>query len=709
MIATLRAPSLRYLALGLSLGTLALVITPATAASASRSSRPNLVLLTLDTTRADHLGAWGWKWAKTPNLDRLAKDGVRFARVDTAAPLTLPSHASILTGLYPPRTGVRDNGIFTLPSRITTLAERLEKVGYDRAAVVSSVILARRYGLDQGFRIYNDDMGPARAPGTIGQDKRSATAATDAALGLLSHLGHPFFLWVHYYDPHAPYDPPPGFRDLGGPSPLYDGEISYMDHEIGRLIAHLPHNSFIIVVADHGEMLGEHGEEHHGLLPLRAARRVPLLVRGPNVPRDKIISCLVRTIDITPTFLQAAGLPVPTSLDGEPLQPLWEKKETDCDRASYSEAFLPFFSYHWYPLRTLTVGRWLYLQAPTPSLFDESSDPGETKDLARAQPRIAREMQMRLRRLLGAMGESLEPALEANRSESSEERRQLESLGYLSGAGGGQVTTQLPDPRQRTAEAMTIQNAQDLIAKQQCGKVLVLLTPILRRDPNNPTALNYTTYCLLAAQRYDQALALAERAQRLAPRSPAPWVSIARAHEGRGHTDLAKAAYRRALAIDPGCREAAMGLARLFLSQGSPGEAVKTLDQLEAVGASDARTVTERGLAHAAEGDLGAALGDFQHAAQMAPSDPLPLENSARVAFKLRRFAVAAKSYESLLKLEPENAGAWATLAGIYDFKLGDRPNAVRAYTKAIQLAPPGANRQKLLAARARLESGGRR
>src|SRR5262249_10266545 len=231
---------------------------------------PSLVLITLDTTRADHLGAWGWPYAHTPNLDALAARGTRFVRCDTAAPITLVSHATLLSGLFPPRHGVRDNGTFVLPERIETVAERLRARGYDTAAVVSAVVLARRQGLAQGFRIYDDDLGAGYAQGTV-VSERQAEQTTAAAAAALAGLKRPFFLWVHYFDPHEEYRPPTRFADsVKGPHRLYDGEIAYMDEQIGALLQKLPAPTDVVAVGDHGEMLGEHAELTPRLLPYPA-------------------------------------------------------------------------------------------------------------------------------------------------------------------------------------------------------------------------------------------------------------------------------------------------------------------------------------------------------------------------------------------------------------------------------------------------------
>ncbi len=268
--------------------------------------RPNVVLITLDTTRADHLGAYGWKHARTPNLDGLSRRGARFERCDTAAPITLPSHATILTGLFPPRHGVRDNGTFALPAAVETVTSRLRAAGYDTAAVVSAIVLARRYGLDQGFRLYDDDLGTGYAEATE-TSERPAEATTRAALAAVSKLRPPFFLWVHYFDPHEEYRPPARLAEkMSGPNRLYDGEIAYVDEQIGALLAGLPVSTDIAVVGDHGEMLGERGELTHGLMLYAAARRVPLILAGPDVPAGRAVPCLVRTADVAPTLLSWA-------------------------------------------------------------------------------------------------------------------------------------------------------------------------------------------------------------------------------------------------------------------------------------------------------------------------------------------------------------------------------------------------------------------
>lgn len=668
-------------------------------AAAAKPTRPNIVLLTLDTTRADHLGSAGWAYAATPNLDALARRGVRFERCDSAAPITLPSHATILSGLLPPRTGVRDNGTFVLAPAVPTLAERLAEQGYDTAAVVSAVVLARRHGLDQGFRIYDDDLGAGLSAGTS-VEERQAGATTTAALATLAGLRPPYFLWVHYYDPHEEYRPPTRFADAAsGPSRLYDGEIAYMDSEIGRLLAALPPQTVVAAVGDHGEMLGEHGELTHGLLPFAGARRVPLLLAGPGVPAARVSACLARTADLVPTLLDLAGLAVPAGLDGETLIPGLEAESPDsvCGRVSYTESFLPFYAYKWYPLRTLSDGRALFLQAPAPALFGLDADPGETRDLAPAEPELVRLWGSRLERLLAAAGEQLDEARSPQSTLDGEQRRQLASLGYLSGAGAanGRFAGDLPDPRDRVAIAQALHAAAARIQQGGCPEVLRELQRIVRDDPHNFPALALSGQCLRDAGRHAEALELYRRAAGENPASAVPVANVAGSLLQLGRRAEAEKEFRHALALDPTEGDSAANLARLLRENGRTAEALELLDRTVAAGGSSVQLFVERGTMRATAGRLEEALDDFRAAVRRAPEDPQPLENAARALFQLGRLREAALTYETLARLAPGRADVWKTLVALY-LELGLGAEAERCARAALRVENEPAERARL-------------
>lgn len=663
------------------------------------AARPNVVLLTLDTTRADHLGSAGWAYASTPNLDALAGRGLRFARCDSAAPITLPSHSTILTGLFPLRHGVRDNGTFVLPGSVETVAEVFSRAGYDTAAVVSAIVLARRHGLDQGFRIYDDDLGAGVSAGTE-VEERQAEGTTTAALAILGELRPPYFLWVHYYDPHEEYRPPTRFADAArGPNRLYDGEISYMDSEIGRLLAALPPATVVAAVGDHGEMLGEHGELTHGILPFAGARRVPLLLAGPGVPRAQVSDCLARTADVAPTLLALAGVALPAGLDGEPLvsDPLRTAGGAACHRVSYTESFLPYYAYKWYPLRTLSDGRALFVQAPQRGLFELDRDPGEKLDIGAAEPALVALWGSRLERLLAAAGEKLAEARSPQATLGEEQRRQLASLGYLAGAGasGGAIADDLPDPRARVEIAQALHAAAARIQQGGCSEVLRELERIVRDDPHNFPALTLAGQCLRDAGRHAEALALYERAAAENPASAVPVANVAGCLVQLGRQAEAAREFRHALALDPTEGDSAANLARLLRGSGHAAEALELLDRTIAANGRGAQLFLERGTMLAAAGRLEEAAKDFREASRLAPTAELPLESAARAAYQLGRLREAASTYETLARLAPGRVDIWKTLVALY-LELDAGADVERSARQALRLESDPGERARL-------------
>jgi choline-sulfatase len=680
-------------------GALLLALTALAAAPPARPgkpadrTRPNLLLVTLDTTRADHLGAWGDRDARTPVLDALAARGTRFARCDTAAPITLPSHATLLTGLFPPRHGVRDNGTFVLAGRVETLAERLAAHGYDTAAVVSAVVLARHQGLDQGFRVYDDDLGTGYAAGTV-VSERPAEKTTAAALAVLSGLRPPFFLWVHYYDPHEEYRPPSRFADLlHGRHRLYDGEIAYMDEQLGGLLAKMPPNTDVVAVGDHGEMLGEHGEATHGLLLFRGVRRVPLLLAGPDVPAGRVSDCLVRTVDVAPTLLGLAGVAPPAGLDGRGLLP--PPAGRDCSRQSYSESFLPFFAYKWYPLRALASDRFLYLEAPRSGLYGLAADGEEERDLGPSQPAAVRAWEGKLREFLRGQGESLDVPVRPENVLSEEQRRQLASLGYLGGSAEGPVTASLPDPRAMVDVAQALHRATQAVQEGKCAAALPELQAIVKRDPHDFPALSLAGFCLRQMGRTESALALFQRAAKENDLSAVPIADAAGCLLDLGRKQEAEREYRRALALDPAQSVAATNLARMLRQRGDRGGALAVLDAALRAGAHEPAVYLERGVARAEGGALEGALADFREAARRDPANLVPLDDAARAAYDLHRFKESAAFYEQLVRLAPGRVDYWKTLGALY-LELDDREGAERSFRRALALEVDPAERSKI-------------
>src|SRR5438552_4759666 len=354
----------------------------ATAPAHSAKAKPNVILITIDTVRADHVGCYGATGVQTPTLDALARDGIVFERAISQVPLTWPSHAAILTGTYPFQNGVQDFTGQPLDPKFRTVAEAFKQSGYATAAVVSAFVLDRGWGLARGFDFYDDAFSAETfQQKDIGLVDRKAGESVTHALDWLKKTRTPFFLWLHIYDPHSPYDPPEPYRTQYRSHP-YDGEIAYADHELGRLMlwlkrSHLYDRSLIVLLSDHGESLGEHSEKEHGFFVYNATVRVPMIVKPPAGSgfRTGRVARPVETIDIAPTLLQSAG--IKDAIEKQFQSHGFLASGAGNDQTAYSETFYPFSSFGWSPLHALETSRYHYIDAPIPELFDVASDPEE--------------------------------------------------------------------------------------------------------------------------------------------------------------------------------------------------------------------------------------------------------------------------------------------------------------------------------------------
>ena len=397
-----------------------------------------VVLVTFDTTRADAIGVYGATRSHTPTLNALAEQGVKFDVAVSPAPLTLVSHASMLTGLEPPRHGVRNNSTFQLASEVPTIAEQLQAEGIVSAAFVAAIVLDRQYGLARGFDVYDDTMSTADR---AGQNERTADRVVDAALDWVGTAPDRFFLWVHLFDPHADYDPPPGFKAVF-PSDPYAAEVAFTDSQLGRLLkgieAAFPDgDTLFAVTSDHGESRGEHGEVTHSMTLYDATQRVPLVVSGPNWPSGHVVSTPVGALDLAPTFLAALGAPPLEDVDGVDLRPI-ATADPDLplpDRAIYMETIATQADFGWSPLLGLRTQQFKYVRAPRPELYDVLADPGELKDLA-ADPEYAE--------VVARLDAELETRLQRTRPSATriapdeDTRAQLEALGYMTPRSGAE-------------------------------------------------------------------------------------------------------------------------------------------------------------------------------------------------------------------------------------------------------------------------------
>jgi choline-sulfatase len=566
----------RALALG-SVGLLAGLVLGGCRSGPERPTPPrgahNVLLVSIDTLRADRVGAYGSKAGATPTIDALAAGGLRCEKAISPVPITLPAHASLMTGLYPPHHGVRHNGIFRLGAEQTTLAERFHDAGWSTGAVVGAMVLARRFGLDQGFDHYDDAFGGTRASPT-GYPERRADAVTDAALRWLADAPAPFFLFVHYYDPHADYRPLPAFaaRFPGHP---YEGEIAGVDAALGRLLEGMRasgrlSDTVVAVVSDHGESLGEHGERTHSYTLYDATLSVPLVLSGPGVPRGRTLPGVVSLVSVAPTLLRLAGLEPPAGLDGEDLIARLERPGGEPGEA-YAETLATQFDHGWAPLHALRTPGQHYVRAPRPELYDVREDPGERHNLLGAGPRpetraLDAEIDAVLARGVPVRTAPLDAATLA----------QLRSLGYALPAGP--VAETGLDPKDGLRFVETYVEARRAFDAGRLDEAEARARELLAGSPSSGQAHDLLAAIARARGDLPRALAEAERAAELVPQSAAFRVQVGDLRRQVGDLPGAVAAYEAALAVDPESAEAHAGLMwRAALS--------KDLDQAEVEGA----------------------------------------------------------------------------------------------------------------------------
>ena len=539
---------------------------------------PSLLLLTLDTTRADRLEPYGAEDAATPNLAALAAEGVVFERAYAVTPVTLPSHVSIFSGLDPTRHGVRNNGVPLPRERPLLLAEILRAAGLRTAAFVSAAVLERRFGLARGFEVYDDDLAAGGARGARLIVERPAAATVGAAAGWLDGLpaGERFFLWVHLFEPHAAYTPPPPFAERFAGRP-YDGEIAAMDAELGRLLRHPRVTAgpvVVMAIGDHGESLGEHGEQTHAMLAYDATLRIPWIVRAPGGGAGRV-TAPVSQIDLLPTALELLGIAPPDGRgagDGEPgglslASAIAAGRPPAADRPLYGESLVPTLTYGWAPLHVLRRGPWKLIRGVDVELFDVASDPGELRDLAAAEPARTARLGRELADLLARSAPPADTGAPDRRT-----AEMLRSLGYLAASAGAAERRRRPDPRRLITTHLAFERAAHLFGRRQLDKAVPELREVLDRDPENLAALTLLARALSGQGSHDEALSLAGRAVALAPADAEARVALGVVQARQGRLEEALATLRRASELAPSSLDARLETALLQFRLGRPEE-----------------------------------------------------------------------------------------------------------------------------------------
>ncbi|UCF80661.1 MAG: tetratricopeptide repeat protein [Acidobacteriota bacterium] len=533
------------------------------AVGCARGPRPNVLFITVDTLRADRLGCAGYP-IETPAIDRLAEEGVYFPGLYVPAPVTLPSHASLFTSERPFSHGVRMNGVHVLGESHTTLAEVLESEGYETGAVIGAFVVHSMYGLGQGFSSYEEmENLPPDERGILAprQASRTALEVSQRAQAWLQERESPWFLWVHYYDPHAPYEPPEGFLERY--ENAYDGEVAYTDRMLSRLLGmmreqDLLENTLVVFASDHGEALGEHGEAEHGLFLYQPTVRAPLILHGKNVPRGKRVEQAASLIDTAPTVLDLLGIEAPSEFQGQSLRPLWEQegdalKSSYWEEGIYTETYMPYYNHRWAPIEGLIKEGWKYILAPKEELYNLAEDPKEERDLSSDEPEKAKAM----RKMLIEERRRYPKAASRKADLSKEALEKLQSLGYLT---GGRMTWEEPDAlamaetltdsksQSHFTEGIILQRAMALLNEGKIEESIQVFEKEAEKDPDNLVLLKHIAEIYEHSGETEKALPIRRRMADINPteaffyyRSLADW------EDRQGNKDATQDALRKAL------------------------------------------------------------------------------------------------------------------------------------------------------------------
>jgi len=680
-----------------------------------------VLLVTIDTLRADHVGCYGHASAATPAVDALAARGVRFATAVAHVPLTGPSHASLLTSRTPLGHGFRDNGGYVLPPPVRTAAEDFRQGGYRTAAFVSAFPLDRRFGFDRGFETYDDHLPKGNDRRRSPYVERPADATTDAALRWLgaSPAGaSPFFLWVHYYDPHAPYEPPGALAERFRAAP-YDGEIAFVDTQLVRLVRALEDGgalarTLVVVTADHGEGLGEHGEGTHGLFVYDATLKVPWIMAGPGIAAGRVVETVARGVDLLPTLLDYAGLAPRADLEGRSLRPATEGREMS-DAPAYAESLYPEREFGWAPLHAWRTARYKLIEAPRPELYDLAADAAERTNRAADEPARVEELRRALRSAVSR------PAPAAGAEVDPETAERLRALGYV---GGGRAQPASGAARRDPKDGVRLMprlNRGMSVARTDPGLAVRELSAVLAEDPGLLMARRTLAVAHAAAGRHDQAVAelrrlekegqlsaedaivlgdnlrfsgrdaeaveVLQRAARENPKFAQPWLSLAEVHLKEHRRAEAANAYERVLTLVPDHIEALRGLGDIALLEDRPDEARRRYGRILEVDPSDAGAMTKLGVLRMRAGATEEAIALFRKSVEREPGSGEALLYLAGALAASGRSAEALPFFERALAAGPRSSMALNGLA-LTRLALGDRAGAAAAFRESLRLDP---------------------
>ncbi|MFO7691449.1 MAG: sulfatase-like hydrolase/transferase [Vicinamibacterales bacterium] len=672
----------------------------------------NVVVITLDTLRADHISAYGSTLVKTPAIDRLAREGTMFGQAMSSAPLTLPAHASMFTGLFPPEHGVRDNGGFFLSPEQTTLAEMLKENGFATGGFIAAFVLDAKWGIDQGFDEYFDDFDISERRGrSLGNIQRPGNEVVDKALPWIDSVKDSrFFAWIHLYDPHTPYDPPEPQKSEYKGHP-YRGEVAFTDAQVGRVISFLEERGLldrtvVAVLGDHGESLGDHGEESHGFFIYESVTHVPFIVRAPFVKTGpRVVADPVRIVDLAPTLLELAGAAVPAGLSGKSLVPLMTGAALELGLEGYAEAMYPLHHFGWSDLRALRAGRYKLIDAPRPELFDIESDPGETTNIYDERRTVGDGMVARLREMEAAFEKA--PTAAPAEDVDPEVRQRLAALGYVGSfvATANDPRSDRADPKDKIDLFNLMGTARDL-GREEGGfdRAVGMLTQVVEADANVIDAWFSLGNLYFKEGRYRESLDHFRKTLELKPDYDIAVINMAHAYRRLGDDKAAMAGYERYLELDPRDAYVRYQVGEVFLDRGDIDRAEQVFRQTLELDPKVASATNALGVIAYRRGDAIAAEKLIREAIAVKEDVRLARFNLALLAEGRGDLLAAEREYLEELKLHPDSYMAAFNLSLLYE-RTGQRDLRIDALKQSIDGNPAFAEGHIFLA-KAYLERG---
>jgi arylsulfatase A-like enzyme/tetratricopeptide (TPR) repeat protein len=668
----------------------------------------NVLLITLDTTRADHLPVYGYKEVQTPQLDKLAQESFVFEDAVSQVPLTLASHSTMLTGKLPIGHGVRDNSGFYLDDKETTIPEVLKQKGYSTAAFVSSFVLDSRWNLDQGFDEYFDNFNLALFKGLNPREAQRHAGETEEEVSewLDAHHTKPFFLWVHFYDPHDPYDPPEPYKSKYADH-LYDGEIAYMDENIGKLLSKLKNlqikdRTIIFVAGDHGEGLGQHEESTHAMFVYSSTLHVPLMIHLPGIKKQRIPG-VVRLMDLAPTVYEMLGLTPPAGIQGKTLVPLMNGTEQS-KRIAYSESSYAEFHYGWSPLKSVTTNQYKFIEAPRAELYDRIKDPNEQNNIINEKPSIAKVLKGDLQEIIA---QNSRKDLNGPQQMDPETEERLRSLGYVGGTVKSTAESRKVDPKDRIQMMKAIQEASLASTNgPEYETALRLILPVLKQDPNIVDAHFIAGVSYVGLGKYDQGLDELYKTIALNPNHAMALYNIAYAFQQQGNLKEAEKWYLKVLNHEEKLY-ASLGLAHLYMDMGEPEKAKKYFiltaksyeEFAEATKEKKAKSALydTLGEIYFGAGELDLAVKNYKLAIELTPDKPSLHYNLAEIYEAKGDVQSAFSAYKEEIDVAPGNYKAFNNLGLLYK-QNGSWDEAAACFQKVIELLPQSPNGYVLLA-----------